>query len=384
MTRLLHLFLITIISLSLHAMPVGGDDVFTTHRVQAGETLASIAAQYGLTQQQIKDLNPRVNQYFFAGMELTLPLPEPTEPEEAPQPSTVSTPKASTPKTSAPKDSAPKASKSKDKSSRSKSDVHKAPGPKPFEGQLNYVGHAYANAAAITSSNGLFFNGPRTLSVIIRGDQLHYTDHTLHIHTILLPQSDIAYFYSDVTKRGIRMTYQAFVEAAERLIIPEGITSDPKARHQRMNVTGEQRKHAGQECTVMNGIYLTPELRTQVDLWSSRSYSTEAPISQLLLRGVITEGIPARYVLETNSTSSVLKPISHGISMQIEEINKRSVLDKEFLPDADIQFSETEDPRRLIEIIANNTSHLRKAEMYPVDADIETSLRFPIEEQWPF
>lgn len=45
----------------------------TTHIIQAGETLESIAAQYNLTTDEIVSLNPDAANMFFAGMKLQLP-----------------------------------------------------------------------------------------------------------------------------------------------------------------------------------------------------------------------------------------------------------------------------------------------------------------------
>ncbi|MCD8394494.1 MAG: LysM peptidoglycan-binding domain-containing protein [Bacteroidales bacterium] len=45
----------------------------TTHIVDRGETLASIAQRYGTTEARIIELNPDAAQYVYVGMELTIP-----------------------------------------------------------------------------------------------------------------------------------------------------------------------------------------------------------------------------------------------------------------------------------------------------------------------
>lgn len=44
-----------------------------THTVARGETLASIATQYGVTEKQIIEANPDAAQFIYVGMELTIP-----------------------------------------------------------------------------------------------------------------------------------------------------------------------------------------------------------------------------------------------------------------------------------------------------------------------
>lgn len=45
----------------------------TTHIVDRGETLATIATAYGVTPEQIIALNPEAEQFIYVGMELTIP-----------------------------------------------------------------------------------------------------------------------------------------------------------------------------------------------------------------------------------------------------------------------------------------------------------------------
>lgn len=45
----------------------------TTHEVQRGETLSSIAKQYGVTEQMIKDANPQAGNLFYVGLKLNIP-----------------------------------------------------------------------------------------------------------------------------------------------------------------------------------------------------------------------------------------------------------------------------------------------------------------------
>lgn len=48
-------------------------DFQTKHEVQRGETLSSIAKQYGVTEQMIKDANPQAGNLFYVGLKLNIP-----------------------------------------------------------------------------------------------------------------------------------------------------------------------------------------------------------------------------------------------------------------------------------------------------------------------
>ena len=48
-------------------------DYQAKHEVQRGETLASIAKQYGVTEQMVKDANPQMGNLFYVGLKLNIP-----------------------------------------------------------------------------------------------------------------------------------------------------------------------------------------------------------------------------------------------------------------------------------------------------------------------
>lgn len=52
------------------------------HVVKRGETLSSIAKQYGTTEQEIKNLNPNVKTVIYAGLELNMPVANEKENEQ--------------------------------------------------------------------------------------------------------------------------------------------------------------------------------------------------------------------------------------------------------------------------------------------------------------
>ena len=55
---------------------VFAQDYQVKHEVRRGETLASIAKQYGLTEQMIKDANPQMGDLFYVGLKLNIPKDE--------------------------------------------------------------------------------------------------------------------------------------------------------------------------------------------------------------------------------------------------------------------------------------------------------------------
>ncbi len=83
MKRILALvaFIITVISVNAQTT--------TTHTVQRGETIESVAQKYGVTVQDLQNANPDTKEYFYIGMKLSIPAVKKT--------ATPSSPKVTTP-----------------------------------------------------------------------------------------------------------------------------------------------------------------------------------------------------------------------------------------------------------------------------------------------
>ena len=62
---------IVVISLLCLSLSLSAQSGF--HIVERGETLSIIAKKYGVTEQQILDINPNAAQFIYVGMELNIP-----------------------------------------------------------------------------------------------------------------------------------------------------------------------------------------------------------------------------------------------------------------------------------------------------------------------
>ena len=60
---------------------VVAQDYQAKHEVQRGETLSSIAKQYGVTEQMVKEANPQMGDLFYVGLKLNIPKKEDVENE---------------------------------------------------------------------------------------------------------------------------------------------------------------------------------------------------------------------------------------------------------------------------------------------------------------
>ena len=93
------------------------------HVVTVGEDFESIAEKYGITVQQLKDMNPKHRGVFYVGMKLNVPKVERPEPAAAP---VVAAKKDKKAEAKAKKEASKKSSKADKKSSKADKDAAKA------------------------------------------------------------------------------------------------------------------------------------------------------------------------------------------------------------------------------------------------------------------
>lgn len=70
-TYLRHILMCTLLLMFVNVALA--QDYQAKHEVQRGETLSSIAKQYGVTEQMIKEANPQMGNLFYVGLKLNIP-----------------------------------------------------------------------------------------------------------------------------------------------------------------------------------------------------------------------------------------------------------------------------------------------------------------------
>jgi len=350
-----------------------------SHKIQPGETLASIAQRYGTTIEVIKELNPITARYFYAGMTIKLPATasqSDSEGLEQPQEEQRQTPSK------------------QGFSQQSVEAVQQAIGdmgtvevidrPLPTNQsivsmQLNYGIFTHANPSTIRNSSGRVINGVGEQSVIVRGGDMHITDHTLHLHTILLPQKGIVYIYSDVIKRGLQLKYDYYVSLYMSGLARKEASGGYEARDYQVKKTGTK-THEQRTCTVYSGRVTTPSQQANVDLWESKEYGTSTTM-RYLLDGLDITGVPVRYVIERRGMSAYALNAG-SVAAELKSVEVRNVTDEEMLPSSDIRISIATNVNEANSLWQDNLNYLKKNEMYPDDAEVESAVRYSIDGEW--
>lgn len=411
---------ILFIAITLRAQPSGESIV---HIIQPGETLSSIAAHYKITVNELQRLNPKTLKYVYAGMKLTIPAEqediEPQAPIVASEQPEQKTPKVyrqqaeqktpvvaseqpeqKTPKvyrqqsgqeyTSEPKAEpaastpplSPKALKrvqsaignagrveviTADVAQQIQSE-QRAEAPKPAaiatsDMVLCYQTTTQANPTTMKRAEGRLTEGQNKLTVWMQGDNLHLADSVLHIHTILLPNRNLVYIYSDLTNMGVKIDYDYYTALNMNGLAPAEKTGGFETRNYQVKPNGLERIVLNRTCQGYQGRIITTQQLAQVEIWQNRELPVTATMN-CLLDGIVLEGLPMNYSIERRGMTGYA--LNAGdVKAQLTQMELRKVDDHEILPDATVRFTTSNDPAELASFYSDNLATLKRLGFYP-------------------
>lgn len=350
--------LITLITFTLRAQSSGESIV---HTIQPGETLSSIALRYKISVNELQRLNPKTYKYVYAGMKLTLPA-EPEEEKAEPLQRRI-------------QDAIGDAGKVEVITAQEAQQIlpeprHETTAAEPAEivasdMVLCYQTVTQANPTTLKRAVGRLIEGQNKLTVWMRGDDLHLADSILHIHTVLLPDQNLVYIYSDLTKMGVKVDLDYYTALNMSGLAPAEKAGGFETRNYQLNPNGMERKVLDQTCHGYQGRIITTQQLTQVEIWQNRQLPVTLTMNYVL-DGIVLEGLPMSYSIERRGMTGYA--LNAGdIKAQLTRMERREVTDEELLPEASIRFTTSNDPAELASFYSDNLAVLKRLGLYPAD-----------------
>lgn len=170
-----------------------------------------------------------------------------------------------------------------------------------FEGELKYLQyHCVGNLLKVLSSFDMgIWNGKEYSIVYVKGKSVHVFSESRHFHSIYLPEQNVVYHYSDITKTGIKGTMK---DAAQYgMLDPNHAIAEPEQRISTFQSTNETVEHNGNKCIKFTG-YLKrdEESKADVEMWCLKKYhitdSYRYFLSGLPVPGIVSKGITTQLV----------------------------------------------------------------------------------------
>lgn len=346
--RLIFFFTIVLINFSLFSQN-------KEHTIKDGETLESIASLYGLTSDLIRNANSHVR-FYDAGVILKIPETKPITGSYVKSSQKIQTKQAK-------------------KSSPQKN--------KLFEGVLLYNSDEFHNTAVRKMSNGTAYIGNRLTKVIIKNANMHISDESTHLHTIIRMEEGNVYIFSDLTNEGVVMPLKSYSIFCHSLDLE--YNGNDKTR---ISKSGEINEVApfiqlDDQNKFYEATIKTNDSGLVKSVFIVDQNISMPPIYRWWFFGYNPQGLISKYLISNTSALPMFMGQAKSlISGQLVEMENRKVDDKEVIPPSHIYFKKDED-NNLWGLQRKNNKALKQRKLTPKTIK-EKEMRAKINNEWGF
>lgn len=236
-----------------------------------------------------------------------------------------------------------------------------------FEGVLEYTTTENHNQKVLDLSQGMAYCGTRQVTVLVKSDRMHIIDSTTHIHTILLPEKNIAYLYSDVTRSGMKMDYKKYIEMRYEAFNPESNVAKLNMMVNNVINSGRKESFGGHECTVWEGTQYMRAGTNTIEVLSDESIKVNDYV-RFLLNSLPFLGLPVKY----KYIQETMVPNYHTyseITAELTAMTPKTLPNAEFSPESGIMIVDS-DPMQSTMVYSRNAKALKEKGLYPAGADV--------------
>ena len=264
-----------------------------------------------------------------------------------------------------------------------KKDIAPAPKTIPyFEGMLLYRNYEFHSPVIRKFSFGNAYNGERSVKVVMKGNKIHIIDESLHMHTIILPDANIGYIYSDVAKQGIKSSLN-FLDDYLRVLDPEYPLKNGLTKTASLKQTKESVSYKGDNCKIYKGDMMQGEdTKTEVEMWYSEKYRVY-PSYRYVFSGLNPGGLLRKGIYNQSGKIPMLGKVKSLVSTELVALKSYQVPASEMVPPTDVAITECTDNKQLTALYKANRAQLKKMKMTPQHKKT-SEVKYDIRQQWDF
>lgn len=328
------------------------------HTVKSGETPEIIANSYGISVEQLKKANSHVR-FFDPGVILVIPQTNAKSQKSG-------------------------RSANVGKAKYEAQNKNKVKGySNTFEGMLMYRTDEFHNAATRKISNGTNYIGSRQINIYLKGNRIHIEDLSTHLHTVIIPEKEKVYLYSDLTEEGLEMPISVYAIYCHSLDINyKGTANVPISKVGSIEALDEtlycDEANSVYQATIKsndNGLVrcvfsVDKDMRMpSAYRWFFYGYNPEAVVSKYLIS--FTSELPLFF---GQAKSLVSGHLTNVVSREVDET--------EILPPNNIAFKICNDGN-IWGFQKTNNKYLKKQKLSPPTIK-EKEMRARINQEWTF
>ena len=252
-----------------------------------------------------------------------------------------------------------------------------------FEGVLMYRNYEHHSAIVRKFSGGQAYNGERSIRVTLRGNSVHIVDESMHIHTIIKPDEDKYYIFSDVSKQGFVAKASEILPKFFSGLDPNVEASGSTPKSSTLKSTSRQETYKGDRCKVYEGQLAVEEsFLNDVEMWySDRLLANKS--YRYVFSGLPVPGIVRKGIITQSGKIPLLGNMKSTTATELVALTERKVAPSEMTPPSNITIAPYTKDTRLYSFYKQSSKALKKAKLYPEKMNTK-EVDYAIRSNWDF
>ena len=256
---------------------------------------------------------------------------------------------------------------------------------KKFEGKLSYRSIENHDKNIVDNSCGMAYNGSRSSSYIIKGENVLFTDSCTNIHILFQPQINVVTIYCPNTKKGMAFNYENYRNTYGASFSPKGPSymghGMPPSLY-RFTTEGNGATMLNHNTEYIKGRIENQTAGTSFDIYNIKEFEVPQTMYIAYLFGIEIKGLISKCVWEQVNNVPNVGEFKTYVSSELKNIEEYIVDDSVFTIPADIHISKTENAIEFVNIYKENHQYLLQNNKYPTQTS--DKVVYEIDEEWDF
>lgn len=235
-----------------------------------------------------------------------------------------------------------------------------------FEGDLLYRNEEFHSKFIRATSGGMAYNGDRSVLLTLCEEGMRISDLDKHFHTVIIPEEQIGYVYSDMLDYGYVLTMDQIKQLYSALDLEYNfITDDPDFIKSGGLVVGQEKKeYTGDDCSIIKGkVTVGDSNENETEMWVYDCAVCDA--YKYFTYGYNPNGIVKKMILNVRVDLPLFGNVKSMVACELVGVEERPVDVEELLPPESIGLRHAKDISKLYGYYKAVNKELKKCKLQP-------------------
>lgn len=235
-----------------------------------------------------------------------------------------------------------------------------------YEGDLLYRNEEFHSKFIRTMSGGMAYNGDRSVLLTLCEEGIRISDLDMHFHTVIIPDENICYVYSELLDYGYILSMDQVRELYNSLDLDYVLhNGDPNFKKRgEFSEAEEKMEYTGDNCSVIRGMVRVGDSgENETEMWVYKCVVPEA--YKYFTYGYAPGGIVKRMIINSRMDLPLFGNMKSMIASELVAVEERPVDIEELFPPQSIHMRKAKDIGKLYGYNKAVNKQLKKLKLKP-------------------